>query len=78
MAYFFPGETISRIHGQQRKRDNLLVIPMYHPAAALHQERFRRVIEDDFRKLRAVLDEANRPPVEEKPVEEQPHQMRLL
>ncbi len=79
MAYFFPGETISKIHGQQRKRDDLLIIPMYHPAAALHQERFRHMIEDDFRKLRTVLEESNKPPASgEKPAEEEPHQMRLL
>jgi uracil-DNA glycosylase len=51
MAKFFPGESISRIHGQARQKDGVLYVPMYHPAAALHQPALRRTIEEDFRKL---------------------------
>ena len=36
MAYFFPGEIISRIHGIPRDWHNKTVVPMFHPAAALH------------------------------------------
>ncbi len=55
MAKFFPGQSISRIHGQPRRIGGLLVVPMYHPAAALHQGSLRRTIEDDFKKLPPVL-----------------------
>jgi uracil-DNA glycosylase len=55
MGLFFPGESISRIHGQARQVEGLTVVPMFHPAAALHQERFRSLIEEDFKKLPAVL-----------------------
>ena len=55
MAKFFPGESISRIHGQERRLDGRLYVPMYHPAAALHQPALKRVIEDDFRKLPGLL-----------------------
>src|SRR6266542_134961 len=37
MGKFFPGESISRIHGKPRKSSGLTVFPVYHPAAALHQ-----------------------------------------
>ncbi|HLZ09220.1 MAG TPA: uracil-DNA glycosylase [Chloroflexota bacterium] len=55
MAKFFPGESISRIHGQERRRDGIIYVPMYHPAAALHQPALRATIEADFRKLPGLL-----------------------
>jgi len=60
MAKFFPGERISRIHGQAKKIGRRLVVPMYHPAAALHQAALRGAIEDDFAKLPKMLAEAER------------------
>jgi DNA polymerase len=58
LGRYFPGQPISRIHGQARKLGRLWVVPMYHPAAALHQGSLRRVIEDDFRKLPAYVERA--------------------
>jgi len=58
MAKFFPGQSISRIHGQVRRVGDLLVVPMYHPAAALHQGSLRKTIEDDFKKLPPLLKSA--------------------
>lgn len=51
MQRYFPGESISRIHGQPRRKDGVIVVPMYHPAAALHQQTLRKVIETDFARL---------------------------
>jgi DNA polymerase len=51
LARFLPGQPISRIHGQARRPGELIVVPMYHPAAALHQGSLRKTIEEDFRKL---------------------------
>jgi DNA polymerase len=34
------------------------VIPMFHPAAALHQERFKPLLFEDFAKLPELLKEA--------------------
>jgi DNA polymerase len=51
MQRYFPGEAIGRVHGQPRRKDDVIVVPMYHPAAALHQQTLRRVIESDFAKL---------------------------
>ncbi len=55
MARWFPGESISRIHGQPRVADGATIVPMFHPAAALHQERYRSLIEADFKQLPAIL-----------------------
>lgn len=76
MNRYFPGESISRIHGQPRRVGDVTVVPMYHPAAALHQGSLRKVIQEDFLKLPAILDEALQ--VEAKPSEPEPEQMRLL
>jgi hypothetical protein len=55
MQRYFPGEAISRIHGQPRRKDDTIVVPMYHPAAALHQANLRKVIEADFSRLPEFL-----------------------
>lgn len=56
MARWFPNTTIGRIHGQAKEVDGRIVIPMYHPAAALHQGNLRSVIQDDFARLPALLE----------------------
>jgi uracil-DNA glycosylase family 4 len=55
MSRYFPGASISRIHGQPRELESYSVVPMFHPAAALHQARYRSLIEDDFRRLPEIL-----------------------
>jgi len=60
MSRWFPGERISRIHGQPKRDGKRLVVPMYHPAAALHQASLRGAIEEDFAKLPRILAEAER------------------
>jgi len=58
MAMFFPGKSISKIHGTTQKRDNIIYYAMYHPAAALHQQSLRRAIEEDMLKIPQLLVEA--------------------
>jgi uracil-DNA glycosylase len=55
MSLFLPGERISRIHGQPRKLNGRLIVPMLHPAAALHQPQNRPLIEADFQRLPEIL-----------------------
>ena len=55
MARFFPGKSISKIHGTVQKRDNTLYYAMYHPAAALHQQSLRPIIEADMLKIPSLL-----------------------
>ncbi|MCL0058049.1 uracil-DNA glycosylase [Dehalococcoidales bacterium] len=58
MAMFFPGKSISKIHGTAHKRDNVIYYAMYHPAAALHQQSLRRIIEEDMLKIPSLLAQA--------------------
>lgn len=58
MGLFLPKERISRIHGQPRTVDGRLIVPMLHPAAALHQPQNRPLIEADFRRLPGILAQA--------------------
>ncbi len=58
MAEFFPGKSISKIHGTAQKRDDIIYYAMYHPAAALHQQSLRQAIEADMLKIPAFLAEA--------------------
>jgi uracil-DNA glycosylase family 4 len=58
MARWFPGERISRIHGQPKRVGLRLIVPMYHPAAALHQQALKATIQEDFSRLPKILAEA--------------------
>ena len=56
MARWFPGQSISRIHGKVREIDGRMVAPMYHPAAALHQQSLRETIIHDFEGLPEIIE----------------------
>jgi DNA polymerase len=60
MSRYFPGEKISKIHGQPKEVDHRLVVPMYHPAAALHQGALKATIIEDFEKLPRFLADRER------------------
>jgi uracil-DNA glycosylase len=50
---------ITRVHGQEQERTlggrRVLLFPLYHPAAALYTPAMLRVLEEDFRRLPALL-----------------------
>jgi uracil-DNA glycosylase family 4 len=74
MARYFPGKTISKIHGTAQKKDNIIYFAMYHPAAALHQQSLRQSIEADMKKIPGLLAEASQ--VQE--TEPQPQQLSMF
>jgi uracil-DNA glycosylase family 4 len=55
MQRYFPGASISRIHGQPKRVGNVIYYPMFHPAAALHQPRWRNLLEEDILKIPDLL-----------------------
>lgn len=55
MARWFPNERISAIHGRPQQFDEIAVIPMYHPAAALRNGSLREVMMQDFARIPALL-----------------------
>ena len=75
MAMFFPGKSISKIHGTAQKRDNVIYYAMYHPAAALHQQSLRRAIEEDMLKIPLFLAQAETMTEVE---EQQPQQLTMF
>ena len=62
LTSFLPKETITKARGRPRSVNGMTLFPMYHPAAALHQQSLREVIEADIKKLPTLLKEI--PPVE--------------
>lgn len=73
MAHFLPNAKISEVHGQAMKIKGRLIVAMYHPAAALHQQSLRSTIEADFARLPELIAQAEQMPeqIEETPVEKQ-------
>jgi len=65
MGKFFPGESISRIHGKPRVVGGVTVFPMFHPAAALRQPSLRPSLMADFTALAIFL--ATTPAVADEP-----------
>ena len=61
MAKFIPGVTISQIHGISRYYQlstmnyQLIIFPMYHPAAALRGTTMMNAFKEDFIKLKNLL-----------------------
>jgi DNA polymerase len=71
MARYFPGKTISKIHGTAVKRDNVIYFAMYHPAAALHQQSLRQDIEADMQKIPKLIAETKNLQEEKPPTAQQ-------
>jgi len=81
MGLFIPNVKISNVHGQAMQVRGRLVVPMYHPAAALHQGSLKPVIESDFTKLPGLIAKvAATPAVEESEPENksEPKQLSLF
>jgi uracil-DNA glycosylase len=54
-ALLSPTLSISREHGVPRAIDGVTYVPLYHPAAALHQQSLAPVLVEDMRKLAPFL-----------------------
>ena len=78
MARYFPGQVIGKIHGTSKKEDGIIYFAMYHPAAALHQQKLRQVIEDDMRKIPKVLADDRAAEEKDEKKEEQPEQLGMF
>jgi DNA polymerase len=58
LAQFFPGDAIGKVRGTARRKQGQIYFAMYHPAAALHQQSLRRIIQEDMLKIPSLLAEA--------------------
>jgi uracil-DNA glycosylase len=78
MARFFPGKTISKVHGTSYELDGTIYFAMYHPAAALHQGNLREVLIQDIKKLPPILEKIKKPPVSVKITEPETKQLSMF
>lgn len=78
MGRYFPNARISAIHGQAREINGRLIVPMYHPAAALHQPSLRRVVEEDFARLPELIAKGARASTPEAEPPADPKQLNLF
>ena len=60
MNYFLPDAKISKDHGVAQYAGDCLILPLYHPAAALRSTQVLKDLEADFKKLPEIL--KNPPP----------------
>ncbi|HKW73431.1 MAG TPA: uracil-DNA glycosylase [Candidatus Dormibacteraeota bacterium] len=77
-----PGQgSISRLHGSLIRRGEVAYVPLYHPAAALHNGALVADLEHDFDQLKRYLDQLLAPPpppVAAAPATQESEQLRLL
>ena len=77
-----PGQgSISRVHGSLIKRGDIAYVPLYHPAAALHNGSLVADLEHDFDLVKQYLDKLLAPPPPPEPVpvpKQEPEQLQLL
>ena len=70
LAKFLPGATISKAHGKAVRKEGFILYPIYHPAAALHQQSLRSVIEEEFKAIPSLLQEQVVLPQAEEPAQQ--------
>jgi uracil-DNA glycosylase family 4 len=64
MEYFLPGRRITEIHGQPKRiklgNSKLVILPLYHPAAALYNGGLRQTLIEDFACIPKILELENK------------------
>jgi DNA polymerase len=60
MEYFLPDAKISQVHGEAKRitfgDKKLVIVPLYHPAAALYNGSMRQTLIDDFLRVPKVIE----------------------
>jgi len=60
MEYFLPDMKISQIHGEAKRiqfgHHKIVIVPLYHPAAALYNGGMRQTLIDDFLRVPKVIE----------------------
>lgn len=63
MEYFLPGAKIGEVHGQphqvQIDGNEFMIIPLYHPAAALYNGSLRATLIEDFARVPGIIAATN-------------------
>lgn len=53
--------SMGKVHGQKFNKDGYLIVPIYHPAAALHSRANLEPLKHDFQKLKEYLGTTDKP-----------------
>ena len=79
MARFLPNAKISDVHGKFYHIKGRLIVPMFHPAAALHQPSLKVSVERDFAHLPELISKATEAEAvkEDKPAEQKSEPTQL-
>lgn len=60
MEYFLPGIKISQVHGEPKRivigKRKVVVVPLFHPAAALYNGGLRQTLIDDFSRIPKIIE----------------------
>ncbi len=63
MEYFLPNFKISAVHGQPKRiqfgSEKVVILPLYHPAAALYNGALRQTLMEDFNTIPIILEKCN-------------------
>jgi DNA polymerase len=71
MERYFPGQSISRIHGRPKRVGDVCYLPMFHPAAALRNPAWRQELSADMKRIPALLAEIDAARAQQGPQTEQ-------
>ncbi len=52
-----PEYSVGQVHGKPIRREGIMILPLYHPAAALYDGSLREVQLEDFKVLKRLIDE---------------------
>ncbi len=63
MSVFLPELKISQVHGQPKRKDGRVYLPLFHPAAALYNGGLRQTLIEDFNKIPKILELLKKEPV---------------
>lgn len=55
-----PGLKISQCHGQAKRYNGQIYLPLFHPAAALYNASLRQTLINDFRRIPQILKQADK------------------
>jgi uracil-DNA glycosylase len=60
MEYFLPNAKISQVHGEAKRiafgDQKIVIVPLYHPAAALYNGSMRQTLIDDFLRVPTIIE----------------------
>jgi DNA polymerase len=59
MDVLLPGLKISQVHGQPKRYNGRIYMPLFHPAAALYNGDLKQTLIDDFARIPLILEKIN-------------------